>query len=272
MLGASTRKVGRQVACPTCSATVTVPSAEEAAAAATMRRFEHPQIEETLNKLADLDRSVASPADSGRSVAANRRLEGAERTMLLLPRVAVYFQAGLLAAVALVFFLAGWWIGGAGTRPSAQPVGATAGAPSLEVLLQYRHASGELRADDGAAVLVLPIDKHVTDKMPAAPLDPSSPAPNAADPAISKLSLLGGAYGRTNAAGKLPSLVVPRAGKHYVLLLSNHATRVGEPRPQDLAVLGSYLEGAAELIGQRQYRLTTEELSDAVVIAYEFGG
>ena len=236
-----------------------------------MRRFEHPQIEETLNKLAELDRSVASPANSGRSVAANRRLEAPSVRCCSFRAWPYTFRPGFWPRWPLSSFLLD---GGSVEQAPARRRSpfARAGAPSLDVLLQYRHASGELRADDGAAVLVLPIDKHVTDKIPAASSDPSSPAPNAADPAISKLILLGGAYGRTNAAGKLSSLVVPRAGKHYVLLLSNHATRVGEPRPQDLAVLGSYLEGAAELIGQRQYRLTTEELGDAVVIAYEFGG
>jgi hypothetical protein len=69
----------------------------------------------------------------------------------------------------------------------------------------------------------------------------------------------------------LAGLVVPRSGPHHVLLLSNHARRSGEPRPQDLAALGTYVEGAIELLADREYRLTTEELSGTVAVAFDFG-
>ncbi|MGH9313143.1 MAG: hypothetical protein ACRD1S_08080, partial [Vicinamibacterales bacterium] len=66
-------------------------------------------------------------------------------------------------------------------------------------------------------------------------------------------------------------LIVQAPGEYHLLLLSNHARRPGEARPQDLATLGTYLEGAAELLGEREYRLMTEELRGRVVVAHAFG-
>jgi hypothetical protein len=173
--------------------------------------------------------------------------------------------------VAITFFLAGWWIGGSGQTP-LRDLPVTGGPATLNVLLRYQSTNGELRPDDGAVVLVLPVDKRLTEKLSAAALDPAAPQPNAATPVISKLNLIGGAYGRTDAAGKLAGLILPQSGKHHVLLLSNHARRSGEPRPSDLAALGTYVEGAAELLGQREYRLTTEDLQGEVGIPHDFGG
>jgi hypothetical protein len=203
--------------------------------------------------------------------AAGRRLASDERTTLLIPRKVVYFQAGLLAAVAVLFFAAGVWIG-YGTRRET-PQEANVGSATLDVLLHYRD-NGDLRPDEGAVVLVLPAlaeGKGILEKVAAGPLMPGAPPLNAASPAMSKINLLGGAYGRTDAAGKLSGLVVPRSGPHHVLLLSNHARRSGEPRPQDLAALATYVEGATELLADRQYRLTTEELRGTAAVGYDFG-
>jgi hypothetical protein len=273
LLGASTRKAGRRVQCPKCNAEVTVPTEAEAAAAAVLRRFEHPEIEEAINTLFVVDRGAEGTSSADRAAAARPDANGAEapgHAVLLIPRKVVYFQAGLLAVVAITFFLAGWWIGGSGQTPVLD-LPATGGPATLNVLLHYRSSNGELRADEGAVVLVLPTDNRVTEKLQAAALDPTAPQPNAASPVIGKLNLIGGAYGRTDAAGKLAGLIVPRPAKHYLLLLSNHARRSGEPRPQDLAALGTYLEGAAELLGNRAYRLTSEDLKGEVAITHDFG-
>jgi hypothetical protein len=203
--------------------------------------------------------------------AAGKQLASDERTTLLIPRKVVYFQAGLLAAVAVLFFAAGVWIGRGTRRETPQEV--NVGSATLDVLLHYRD-NGDLRPDEGAVVLVLPAlaeGKGILEKLAAGPLMPGAPPLNAASPAMSKINLLGGAYGRTDAAGKLSGLVVPRSGPHHVLLLSNHARRSGEPRPTDLAALATYVEGATELLADRQYRLTTEELRGAVVVAFDFG-
>jgi hypothetical protein len=250
-----------------------VPTEAEAAAAAVLRRFEHPEIEEALNTLFVVDRGAEGASSTEKADAPRPAADGQdalEHNTLLIPRKVVYFQAGLLAVVAITFFVAGWWIGGSGQLP-VRDLPVTGGPATLNALLHYRSANGELRPDDGAVVLVLPTDKRVTDKLQAAALDPAASQPNAASPVISKLNLIGGAYGRTDAAGKLAGLILAQSGKHHVLLLSNHARRSGEPRPQDLAALATYLEGAAELLGNREYLLTSEDLQGDVAITHDFG-
>jgi hypothetical protein len=175
-----------------------------------------------------------------------------------------------LAAVALVFFMAGLWIGRG--LPSAGKADAPRSAEPavLDVILHYRDAKGAERPDEGAVVLLLPVDKRVSDKLPAAPFDPVAAEPNASSPIRQKLQNLGGAYGRTNREGRLSGLNLPAPGRYHVLLLSNHASRTGEARTPDLATLGTYLGGAAELLFDRAYRLREEVLSERVAITYTF--
>lgn len=270
-MGVSVRKAGSRVRCPKCGAEVVVPTAEEAAAVTAMRRFEHPEVEEAINRLVILDRAAGDDAPAGQPVATKSRPQVNEQSTLLIPRKVVYFQAGLLAVVALVFFLAGWWIGGSGSTVPTENAGQAAQPAMVDVLLHYRGADGQMRPDDGGVVLVLPADRRVVDKLPGAPLDPAQPEPHAASPIKEQLQHLGGAYGRTNNQGKLAGLIVSEPGRYHILLLSNHARRSGEARPQDLATLGTYLEGAAELLGGRGYRLTTEEVRGPVVVAHTFG-
>ncbi len=80
------------------------------------------------------------PATADRSAPAiSPRLEGEERQTLLLPRWVIYFQGALLAAIALLFFLAGVWIGGFGnTSGPGNPGGGTTATVRLDSLLQYR--------------------------------------------------------------------------------------------------------------------------------------
>lgn len=271
-LGVSARKAGDKVKCPKCGAAVSVPTAEEAAAVMAMRRFEHPEVEEAINRLVVFDRTADDEAATGMQAATVRRLPNDEQSTLLIPRKVVYFQAGLLAAVALVFFLAGWWIGGSGAPVGSEIQNQGTEPAIVDVLLHYRDADGQMRLDAGAVVLLLPAERRVIDKISAAPLDPAQPEPNAASPIKERLQHLGGSYGRTNGEGKLAGLIVQAPGEYHLLLLSSHARRAGEARPQDLATLGTYLEGAAELLGEREYRLTTEALRGRVAVAHEFGG
>jgi hypothetical protein len=271
LLGVSERKAGSAVKCPKCATEVAVPQAEEAGAPPAMRRFEHPEVEEAINRLVVFDRTAVDDAPPGKLAATPGRLIGHDQSMLLIPRKVIYFQAGLLSLTALLFFLAGWWIGSSGApanTPNSNPQNEPA---TVDVLLHYRDATGELRPDDGAVVLLLPADKRVIDKLPAAPWDPVRPILSAADPIRQRLQLLGGVYGRTNGDGKLAALKVPESGEYHVLLLANHARRQGEARPQDLATLGTYLDGAAELLANRDYRLTTEDLRGPTSVAHQFG-
>jgi hypothetical protein len=293
LLAVSARKAGAKVDCPRCGAAILVPeAASESSVSSTMlpqpvqatppaastvpevitptvvtagARFEDADVERALSSLVITEPTATAHSDP--SVAP--RLEGAERQKLLLPRSVIYFQGALFAIVALLFFIAGVWIGGfANPSGPGNAGGVATGMIRLDALLRHK-VDGATRPDDGAVVLVLPA-RQVTDRISAAPLKPGGPAIGAGDPIITQLQFLGGAFGRTDSAGKLQGLVVPQ-GKHHVLLLSNHGRRSGEPKPQDLATLGNYLEGAADLLADREYRLRTEELNADTSMHHTFG-
>jgi hypothetical protein len=270
LLGVSERKAGSQVKCPKCAAEVSVPAEDDVAAPA-LRRFEHPEVEEAINRLVVFDRTASDDASLGKPAAMSGRPNSGSEPMLLIPRRVVYFQAGLISVIAIVFFLAGWWIGGSGAPTNTPAPNPRDDPATVDVLLHYRDAAGRVLPDDGAVVLLLPVDKRVSDKLSAAPLDPAQPTLTAASPINQRLQHFGGAHGRTNAEGRLTALNVPEPGEYHVLLLSNHARRPGEARPQDLATLGTYLEGAAELLANRDYRLTTEDFRGPTSVAHEFG-
>ena len=271
LLGVSERKAGSGVKCPKCAAVVVVPAEEETAAVTATRRFEHPEVEEAINRLVDYDRTAGDDAPLGKPAAMSGRVNSGSEPMLLIPRKVVYFQAGLISVIAIVFFLAGWWIGGSGAPVDRPNEDNAHGPATVDVLLHYRDAAGRVLPDDGAVVLLLPAEKRVVDKVSAPAFDPAQPTPTAASPINQRLQHLGGAHGRTNGEGRLTGLNVPQPGEYHVLLLSNHARRAGEARPQDLATLGTYLEGAAELLANRDYRLTTEDLRGPTSVAHEFG-
>jgi phage FluMu protein Com len=296
LLAVASRKAGAQVNCPKCHAAIIVPEGEttDSAASLTTRpqqlhvapppdgladvvtaptvvttgvRFEDADVEQALSSLVVTEPTPATAA--GSEAAISPRLAGAERHMLLVPRRMIYVQGVLLAVVALFFFLTGVWIGGFGSRSSpGNPGSDTMATIRLDALLQYRADSGVTRPDDGAVVLVLPA-KHVTDRISAAALRPGGPPIVAGNPLLTELQFIGGAFGRTDSTGKLQGLVVPQ-GKRHVLLLSNHARRTSEPRPQDLAILGNYLEGAADLLADRQYRLRSEDLTADTAMHHTF--
>jgi phage FluMu protein Com len=296
LLAVSSRKAGAQVNCPKCGAAIIVPEAAASEVSVSSMtspqpiqatppadstvpevieptvvtaggRFEDAEVERALSSLVITESPPSTTAHPAPSV--TPRLKGAERQTLLLPRSVIYFQGVLFAIVALLFFLAGLWIGSFANPPtSGNPGIPVPGTVRLDALLQHQ-VDGATRPDDGAVVLALPA-RQVTDRIPAAPLKPGGPAIGAGDPIMTQLQFVGGAFGRTDSSGKLQGLVVPQ-GKHHVLLLSNHGRRSGEPRPQDLATLANYLEGAADLLADRQYRLRTEELTTDTAMHHTFG-
>jgi hypothetical protein len=110
LLGVSLRKAGTEVKCPKCEAAVIVPTADQSLAIAAMRRFEDSSVEETLGQLVVVDRPATDEqvATRGDPVSASNTDRG-----IYISRRVVYLQGFLLAAVAVLFFVAGWWIGSA---------------------------------------------------------------------------------------------------------------------------------------------------------------
>ena len=189
-----------------------------------------------------------------------------EDALLLLSRRAVYALAGLLLAVSLFAFLAGYLIGRG--RRSAAP-GAAADQTAAEVdpvaldgSVIYSAAPGQFKPDVGAVAIALPVDKTPAEKLPAAGLRAGEAEESHWAPLANALASFGGALARANAEGDF-QLVVPQPGDYYLLLVSRHAKRPAAKAidKDDLSQLASYFADGAGLIGPDKYVLFRRRLA-----------
>ncbi len=221
------RQAGSAVRCPNCKARTTVPSA-------------------------DSEPAAAPEGQAGETVVISRRV--------------IYAQGALIATVALVAFLLGYFLGGAG-RDSAQ----RAAVPSGPVQITGKLTYGSGAADAGAVVIVLPEESVPDEKIAVEGLAPHAPAPDGDAVPLRALRSLGGEYRRSDGQGEFV-LQVPRAGKYHVLLLSKAARRPPDmpPKAKELAVLGRYFEFAPDLLADRQYLWQTLDITADRALEHHF--
>ena len=207
------------------------------------------------------------PPVAGRSSEAIARLKPRpEDALLLLSRRAVYALAGLLLAVSLFAFLAGYLIG-RGRRSAAPGAGADQTAAevdpvALEGSVIYSAAPGQFKSDVGAVAIALPVDKTPAEKLPAAGMRAGEAEDSHWAPLANALASFGGALARANDEGDF-QLVVPQPGDYYLLLISRHAKRPAAKAidKDDLSQLASYFADGAGLIGPDKYVLIRRRLA-----------
>lgn len=306
LLSVGRRKIGAQVSCPTCGSSNVVPdqwSAQAGVAMATsVRPAANPLALPEFVVYEDLpthhQRLLPGPVagldipggttGSCDPAAANRRRHpdagGAGRVdnalrpaasppwtrgnWVLLSRRAVYAQAALLATVALVFGLAGFFIG-----RSRQPTSPAQPVESVVVSGQLS-AAGDAplpQPDAGALAIALPADRSPARPLPAGRLNPRH-GPAADATAAAAIQQLGGDCVWADASGQF-HLVVPRPGRYHVLFVSRSARRPQDRKPDeaDLAVLAAYFDRADPLLGDAEYALSTRHIGpDAPVLRHVF--
>ncbi|HWB10206.1 MAG TPA: hypothetical protein VG826_13330 [Pirellulales bacterium] len=201
-----------------------------------------------------------------------RRGRHPDGSVLLLTRRAVYAQAGLMAGLLVVAFLAGLLVG-RGYRPDT-PVSTPAKAGEEPVALGghvlYALSPGDSLPDEGAVVIALPADRKPDIKIAARGLRADQEADLDAQAALGSV---GAAAARGDAHGQF-QLVVPRPGNYSLLIISSHATRPdGATLPMaDGETLSNYFASPAELIGQQRYALFSRRLAGAPSpLTHEFG-
>jgi hypothetical protein len=283
LLAVGSKKIGKEVNCPKCQAAIVVPDPEQdetatgaELAAALAGRFEGDDVQEAITGLQVFEQVPAvqpTPVvDRPKPLPADDETPAASPALVLIPRVILYWQAGLIGVVALVAFGLGWWIGGAGrNRPANEPAARPEAPAEVSVKLQYDQG-GRTQADAGAVVILLPAGKVPDDKIDVDGLHPAAPPPSDDHPGKRAIEAIGGAYGRTNERGELADLVVPTGGRYHVLLISSRAQRPPEvqPKPADLAMLGRFFALAPDLIGEQRYRWSTEEIVGKATITHTF--
>lgn len=170
-----------------------------------------------------------------------------------VPRRVLYAQGILLAVVAVASFILGMMVTGGGSKEAAEL------APVPFVLsgeIVYATAGGRNLPDDGSVVIALPMDQRPspTGKAPINGLRPGDPIPRDDSDNLRIIQSIGGAYARTDTAGRY-RFTLPDGGRYFVLIVSKNKYRpAGEERDKaDIAQLGNYLLTPTELLGESKY-------------------
>ncbi|HND52505.1 MAG TPA: hypothetical protein PLV92_08920 [Pirellulaceae bacterium] len=176
-----------------------------------------------------------------------------------VPRFAVYMQGALLAVVAGLAFVLGWQMNAGRAGPGSAP----GGPVTLSGQVRYATSGRTMFPDEGAAILVVPVDERPTndEKLALDGLIPGDPPPGPQHPATVRLRTLGGGYARADVNGDF-RVSLPRGGRFYVLILSHYGKRPArvEPERAELAQLGRYVANSSELLSDRMYAWRLEEL------------
>ena len=163
-------------------------------------------------------------------------------------------------------------------------LGSRRGTPALElesgeVLLSgavlYWDDKQQVMPDQGAVVLLLPVNRQPPTPLSARVFQPGQrPKPN--DPNLLKLEEWDGALARVDGSGNY-RLAVPGPGKYWVLIVSRHARRSHQQRvaPEVMQRLQTWFTPAGVLIGRSKYLFQEVEVpanpSGPVVLNHFFG-
>lgn len=171
---------------------------------------------------------------------------GSDSDRISLPRWIVYFQGALLGVVAATFFIFGMMVGGAYSTGGANSEKITDCRVSGEVWFQTQ-------ADEGAVVLLLPVDRQPAERVDPRALNPSRFEP-LENPAISLIHELGGAVTRIDDRGKFEVLVDSPGAYHVVAISNNSSPNERQPlRKDQKATLGTYFRPIENLIDEQAY-------------------
>ncbi|MEL7500251.1 MAG: hypothetical protein AAFN77_21830 [Planctomycetota bacterium] len=217
---------------------------------------------ETRAAVSDVDApEPAQPNDSGEAVVP-LWLE-----TITLPRWVVYAQAGLLGLVGVAFFLFGIIVGHLSTDRNAE-VNATfdcqvAGSVAFRL-------DGDLRADEGAVVFLLPVAKTPDKRAEGRLVNPDT-FKEVDNIAIDRINELGGAVVRANGNGQFNVIVDANYGngiEYYLLAVSKHKRGVDTEQmtKEQYAMISTFFAPVEDVIEDRSYvwlKLTaTEERLD----------
>ncbi|MCH8921981.1 MAG: hypothetical protein IIA67_02395 [Planctomycetes bacterium] len=253
-------KIGRKVRCPNCKAVLVVPT-HEAAAEAMAEHLSRAETIHDVDPFAEMvvyddapltyDTSYDEPDEKQQSAEV-------DRDRVSISRSVIYGQGILIAAVALVAFIMGFFIGHlADTDPDKEAAVVDRGPTTIYGHLAHRDAAGKAIGDDGAVVIVLPHDikDRFDGHLATAGLSPDEQEPNTDATANRRaIANLGGVYCRTDDNGNFHFKLSP--GKYYVLQISHNADR----GPSDSGVasdkdsMGDLLADVDILIGTHKYR------------------
>lgn len=170
-----------------------------------------------------------------------------------VPRWVVYFQAGLLGVVATTFFVFGLMVGNL-----------TSGSTEVNASFDCRvvgsvafRSRGDLRADEGAVVFLLPKDKQPDERSPGRLVNPET-FKALDNSAIDRIHELGGAVVRADENGQFDVVVDASYGngiEYYLLIVSKNRRGV-ETTPmtnEQVGAIGSFFIPVEDVVDDRSF-------------------
>ena len=273
LFNVSSKKIGIQLHCPKCQASIVVPTMEDAANSAAPKGPGGPEL------------AVSPPLPPPAAAAPPPAREGppedgwkqpapppVDCSKLTISRKVVYTQGILLGVVGLLAFLLGILV--ARTWPDS-PDGATAGVQTpgnIRGQITYTASDGSAAPDVGCVVLAVPANSLPDEKLEIRGLRPQDRKLPIDHSTIQALRVLGGAQARTDDQGSF-QLDLPHSGPYFLLLVSARARRRSGnlPNGKDLAEMGRYVTSAFELLGAHQYHWTQRRLRSETRLDWQFG-
>lgn len=273
-LSVGSHKAGSDALCPSCGATIRVPTKEDIAALSAMTAGdESDPLAQTVFDAANFRFEDEPPPSTAKSA---RREDSVAQSIdpqfVSLSRLAIYLQGGLLACVALGCFVLGYLAGMSGGSP--RPATATPAAPPLSISGKffYQPQPGQSTPDSGAVLVLLPQQVALDELLSVAGLAPNEPTPPPDHQTLRAIQTLGGVYLRAGTNGQY-SFALSKPGKYRVLRISRHAARApgDDPTLADLDALALYFLGPEELLGDRKYTWGTLDVMEGTTLAHDFG-
>lgn len=128
---------------------------------------------------------------------------------------------------------------------------------AIEGRISYRTAEGNTQPDEGAIVVMLPVYRKSSGKLPITGLRPADSKEDR-DIARAAIRALGGDLVVVDSNGQYTGHL-PQAGEYHVLVLSRHGARDEEELidSADVVILGDYFERPRQLLGQLKFRVGT---------------
>jgi hypothetical protein len=216
--------------------------------------------------------------------------DGQTRKILILSGSLIWAAVGVLA----VFFAVGFWIGRTTTLPVASTTPQTTSESDGEVGVQesssedagvevgsdgryvafrgrltYRTAEGDRKADRGARVIVLPVERKGTAKLSVTGLR-SGDQTEDQHFAASGIRTLGGDVSTTDESGEF-EIKLPGSGQFYILAMSNSVSRDEAVDASDVeAALATYFERPTQLLGRVRHHFEEVRYSGDGVTPWDY--
>jgi len=188
-----------------------------------------------------------------------------------VPRWAVYCQAALLGLIATSFFVFGVMVGNL-TSGSDAEVNAIFDC-RVQGSVAYRE-EGDLRADEGAVIFLLPKDKKPDERSPGELVSPAT-FKALDNSAIDRIHDLGGAVVRADENGHFDVLIDANYGnglEYYVLIVSKNVRGVDTTpmTKEQVASIGTFFMPVEDVVEDRSYKWMSVNAVDKRIDLPEF--